>query len=478
MIPGMAKYFSARVPRYTSYPTAPHFSAEVDAKRYESWLSRIDPNSELSLYLHVPFCRQMCWYCGCNMRVIARYSPVTSYVDTLIREIELVAQIVPKGVAVGHIHWGGGTPTALAPEDMVRIDETVKRHFNVGTGAEIAVEIDPRTFTAENAAALGKIGTTRASLGVQEFDEKVQTAINRVQPVSMIEATLALLREQGIHEVNFDLMYGLPYQTAETLKKTVELAATMKPHRIALFGYAHVPWMAKNQRMIPEEALPTPLMRFEQAEVAGDALAEQGYVKIGLDHFARPEDTMAVALKEGRLHRNFQGYTDDEGRTIVAFGASAISALPDGFAQNIVETGAYARAVNEGVLPIAKGIASAARIRCARRSSSASCATWRSTWRTSARSMRRTAPGSGKRWISCAGLRRKASSSSKAAGCACPTKRVSPCGSSARCSTPTSLRTRSFATPRQSDLCGRHAARRSASLDRRKIGVSTCHDPG
>ncbi len=352
----MAKYFSARVPRYTSYPTAPHFSAEVDAKRYESWLSRIDPNSELSLYLHVPFCRQMCWYCGCNMRVIARYSPVTSYVDTLIREIELVARIVPKGVTVGHIHWGGGTPTALAPDDMVRIDETVKRHFNVGSGAEIAVEIDPRTFTAENALALGKIGCTRASLGVQEFDEKVQTAINRVQPVSMIDATLALLREQGIHEVNFDLMYGLPYQTAETLKKTVELAATMKPHRIALFGYAHVPWMAKNQRMIPEEALPTPLMRFEQAEVAGDALAEQGYVKIGLDHFARPEDTMAVALKEGRLHRNFQGYTDDEGRTIVAFGASAISALPDGFAQNIVETGAYTRAVNAGELPIAKGI--------------------------------------------------------------------------------------------------------------------------
>jgi oxygen-independent coproporphyrinogen-3 oxidase len=352
----MAKYFSARVPRYTSYPTAPHFSAEVDAKRYESWLSRIDPNSELSLYLHVPFCRQMCWYCGCNMRVIARYSPVTSYVDTLIREIELVARLIPQGVTVGHIHWGGGTPTALAPDDMVRIDETVKRHFSVRSGAEIAVEIDPRTFTPENAGALGKIGCTRASLGVQEFDEKVQTAINRVQPVSMIEATLALLSAQGIHEVNFDLMYGLPYQTAETLKKTVELAATMKPRRIALFGYAHVPWMAKNQRMIPEEALPTPLMRFEQAEVAGDSLAEQGYVKIGLDHFASPEDTMAVALKEGRLHRNFQGYTDDEGRTIVAFGASAISALPDGFAQNIVETGAYARAVTSGVLPIAKGI--------------------------------------------------------------------------------------------------------------------------
>ena len=356
MIPGIAKYFSARVPRYTSYPTAPHFSADVDVRRYETWLSRLDPSSDISLYLHVPFCRQMCWYCGCNMRVIARYSPVTTYVDTIIREIELAARIMPQGISVRHIHWGGGTPTALAPEDMVRIAETVQRHFNILEMAEIAVEIDPRTFTLENAVALGKIGCTRASLGVQEFDEKVQTAINRVQPISMIESTLALLREQGITEVNFDLMYGLPYQTAETLKETVEQAAKLNPHRIALFGYAHVPWMAKNQKMIPEEALPTPLMRFEQAQVAGDALAEQGYVKIGLDHFARPEDSMAVALREGCLHRNFQGYTNDEAGTIVAFGASAISALPEGFAQNIVETGAYTRAVNSGVLPIAKGI--------------------------------------------------------------------------------------------------------------------------
>jgi oxygen-independent coproporphyrinogen-3 oxidase len=357
MIPGIAKYFSARVPRYTSYPTAPHFSADVDAKRYETWLSRLDPNSELSLYLHVPFCRQMCWYCGCNMRVIARYSPVTSYVDTIIREIELVARVLPQGISVRHIHWGGGTPTALAPEDMIRISETLHRQFNILRNAEIAVEIDPRTFTPENAVALGRIGCTRASLGVQEFDEKVQTAINRVQPISMIESTLALLREQGISAVNFDLMYGLPYQTAETLKNTVEQAAKLGPDRIALFGYAHVPWMAKNQKMIPEEALPTPLMRYEQAKVAGDALVEQGYVKIGLDHFAQPEDTMAVALRQGRLHRNFQGYTNDEAGTIVAFGASAISALPDGFAQNIVETGAYARAVNSGMLPIAKGIA-------------------------------------------------------------------------------------------------------------------------
>ncbi|MBJ7533713.1 oxygen-independent coproporphyrinogen III oxidase [Rhodomicrobium vannielii ATCC 17100] len=357
MIPGIAKYFHARVPRYTSYPTAPHFTGEVDAKRYGAWLSRLDPETELSLYLHIPFCRRMCWYCGCNMRVIARYSPVTEYVETLIKEIDLACEKLPKGsMKVRHIHWGGGTPTALNGEDMVRIHEAVASRFDILPNAEIAVEIDPRTFTQDNADALGKIGCTRASLGIQEFDITVQEAINRVQPMEVIEDTIRMLHEQNVKGLNFDLMYGLPHQTAEMLTRTVEQAATLKPDRIALFGYAHVPWMAKNQRMIPEDALPTALMRFEQATAAGDALEAAGYVRIGLDHFARPEDSMAIALREGHLHRNFQGYTDDLAGAIVAFGASAISETPEGFMQNIVETGAYSRAVNSGELPVAKGV--------------------------------------------------------------------------------------------------------------------------
>jgi len=356
MIPGISKYFHARVPRYTSYPTAPHFTGEVDAKRYGAWLSRLDPDKEISLYLHIPFCRRMCWYCGCNMRVIARYAPVTDYVETLIKEIELAAERLPQTMKVRHIHWGGGTPTALNGDDMVRIHEAVASRFNILPDAEIAVEIDPRTFTQENADALGKIGCTRASLGVQEFDLTVQEAINRVQPVEVIETAIRMLREQNVKGLNFDLMYGLPHQTSETLAKTVELTEKLSPDRIALFGYAHVPWMAKNQRMIPEDALPTALMRFEQATAAGDALEAAGYVRIGLDHFAKPEDGMAVALREGRLHRNFQGYTDDYSGTIVAFGASAISQTPEGFMQNIVETGAYSRTVNSGNLPVAKGV--------------------------------------------------------------------------------------------------------------------------
>ncbi len=353
----IAKYFSARVPRYTSYPTAPHFSTEVDAGRYQSWLGGLDPKTELSLYLHVPFCRRMCWYCGCNMRVVARYNPIAAYTATLIREIELTAGALAKRMRVRHIHWGGGTPTALSPEDMLRIDATLRRHFDIVPGAEIAVELDPRTFTRGSAEALQRMGCTRASLGVQELDETVQAAINRIQPLSMIAESAALLREHGVAALNFDLMYGLPYQTAAELKATVEQTVSLEPDRFALFGYAHVPWMAKNQRMIPEDALPTPLMRFEQSKVAGDALAAAGYQRIGLDHFARPGDSLAMAAREGRLHRNFQGYTDDDAATLIAFGASSISALPGGYVQNIVETGAYTRAISAGKLPVAKGIA-------------------------------------------------------------------------------------------------------------------------
>ncbi len=353
----IAKYFSARVPRYTSYPTAPHFSAETGAAHYAAWLERLDPASQLSLYVHIPFCRRMCWYCGCNMRVVARYDPVAAYVDTLIREIGLAAQALPQRMSVRHIHWGGGTPTALNPDDMLRIDEALRRHFDIVKDAEAAVELDPRTFTRDSAIALSRIGCTRASLGVQELDEEVQLAINRVQPLSMIEETVNLLREHGIQALNFDLMYGLPHQTSGTLKTTVAQAVTLHPDRIALFGYAHVPWMAKNQRMIPEGALPTPHLRYEQSKVAGDALAALGYERIGLDHFAKPGDRLSAAAREGRLRRNFQGYTDDSAAALVAFGASAISALPEGYAQNIVETGAYSRAVLAGTLPIAKGIA-------------------------------------------------------------------------------------------------------------------------
>ncbi len=352
----ITKFINARVPRYTSYPTANHFSAGIGEADLRGWLDAIPKPAPVSLYLHIPFCRKMCWYCGCNMRLVARYEPVAAYVNRLIEEIHLIADALAERQRVSHIHWGGGTPTVLSPQDFARVDEALRKRFDVSPDAEIAVEIDPRTLTEETADGLQRMGCNRASLGVQEFDEGVQRAINRIQPVESVGKVTEWLRSRGIGAINFDLMYGLPHQTSAMLSDTIEQAVRLGPDRIALFGYAHVPWMAKNQRMIETASLAGAEARFEIAEAAGDQLESLGYQRIGIDHFARPEDPLACAARSGRLRRNFQGYTADGAEVLIGMGASAISALPEGYAQNIVETGAYMRAVGEGHLPVAKGL--------------------------------------------------------------------------------------------------------------------------
>ena len=352
----VSKFMHMRVPRYTSYPTAPHFSDQIGEPDVRAWLNEIPDDTRLSLYLHIPFCQKMCWYCGCNMRVVARYDPVAAYVERLIEEIHLVAAALPGRLTVGHIHWGGGTPTALNSEDFARIDDVLRSHFDIAPDAEIAVEIDPRTLSEDKVKTLAGIGFNRASLGVQEFDETVQQAINRVQPVNLVETTTNWLRDHGIGAINFDLMYGLPNQTMAMLLQTVWQAIRMKPDRIALFGYAHVPWMAKNQRMIDEKKLPDATGRIEMAEAAADLIENFGYRRIGIDHFALPEDSLSVAAETGTLRRNFQGYTTDTADALIGFGASSISALPAGYAQNVTETGAYMRAVEDGHLAVAKGV--------------------------------------------------------------------------------------------------------------------------
>lgn len=352
-----ARYASRSVPRYTSYPTAPHFRPGFPEVTYRSWLAELDPTRPISLYLHVPFCKQMCWYCGCNMKLASRYEPVAEYLEHLLDEIDLLAAALPGRMKVSHLHWGGGTPTVLKPEDMRRAMDRVWSHFDRMPDAEIAVECDPRTLTDEMATEIGRLGFTRASFGVQEFDPEVQAAINRIQPPDMVAHVVDTLRAAGVAHINFDLIYGLPYQTEESLIETIELCERMAPDRIALFGYAHVPWMAKNQRLIPEYALPDGAARQAQAEMAANALITHGYEAIGLDHFARPDDTLALAAHEGRLHRNFQGYTTDCARALLGLGATSIGRTPGGYIQNISETGAWARAISAGHLPVAKGIA-------------------------------------------------------------------------------------------------------------------------
>ena len=351
----IAKYAARPTPRYTSYPTAPHFEAGFDEAEYRRWLAAADPAQPISFYLHVPFCKQMCWYCGCNMKLAARYAPVASYVETLLDEIDLVAAALPARMTIAHLHWGGGTPTALAPDDFSRVMARVRDRFDFTEGAEIAVESDPRTLTDAMIARMGAEGVNRASFGVQEFDEKVQKAINRIQPPEMVADVVEKLRAAGISGINFDLIYGLPHQTVESLTHTIDLCRAMRPDRVALFGYAHVPWMAKNQRMIETEALPDGAARAAQAETAAAALSASGYQMIGIDHYALPGDSLAVAAREGRLHRNFQGYTTDGAETLIGVGATSIGRTRAGHVQNIAETGAWARAVQAGKLPVAKG---------------------------------------------------------------------------------------------------------------------------
>ncbi len=351
----LQKYAATSVPRYTSYPTAPHFQAGFSEQKYRGWLESLDPTRPISLYLHVPFCRQMCWYCGCNMKLAARYDPVAEYTENLLREIELITDILPSNMKISHLHWGGGTPTALEPDDLKKIMSRLFSKFSLIDGAELAIESDPRTLTNKMCATIGELGFTRASFGVQEFDPVVQSAINRVQPPEMVHKVVRQLREAGVRGINFDLIYGLPFQTTQTLQKTIDQCVEMSPDRIALFGYAHVPWMAKNQRMIDENALPNSQQRHQQADAAAEKLQERGYSPIGLDHFALPEDGLFAAMKNGELHRNFQGYTTDTAQTILGLGATSIGRTPFGYIQNITETGAWAREVNLGRLPIAKG---------------------------------------------------------------------------------------------------------------------------
>jgi oxygen-independent coproporphyrinogen III oxidase len=349
------KYAGVSVPRYTSYPTAPHFSTHFPANNYREWLARLDPDEPISLYLHVPFCKQQCWYCGCNMKLAARYSPVATYVRNLIEEIELIAAALPARMPVSHLHFGGGTPTVLEPEDLAAVMAHLAGRFELLPDAEIAIESDPRTLTDAMIRRIGTLHFNRASFGVQEFDPRVQAAINRIQPPEMVAHAVDGLRAAGVANINFDLIYGLPHQTTAALCRTVEQCVAMKPDRIALFGYAHVPWVAKNQRMIAGDTLPAASERAEQAKAAAAALVASGYAQIGIDHFARPNDSLAISAAKGNLHRNFQGYTSDTARTLIGIGATAIGRTAQGYVQNASETGAWARAVAAGKLPVARG---------------------------------------------------------------------------------------------------------------------------
>ncbi len=352
----LAKY-DVRLPRYTSYPTAPHFGPTVEAGHYAQWLGELPSAMPLSLYLHIAYCAEMCWFCGCHTKITQRYAPIADYLEVILREIDLVADRLPTRMTASHIHFGGGTPTILSAPDLARLLAHLQSRFALTSTAEVAIEIDPRTCTEDYVRTMADAGVTRVSLGVQDFNPVVMEAVNRVQPYELVAQVIGWLRHYGIGEISLDLIYGLPYQTVASVLDTIDQAMTLNPRRISLFGYAHVPWMKKHQTLLPEGALPDIDERLAQAEACNQRLAEHGFVAVGLDHFARADDTLSLALAKGTLHRNFQGYTTDSAPALIAFGASGIGALPQGYVCNDTEIHGWKRAVRAGALPIKRGIA-------------------------------------------------------------------------------------------------------------------------
>lgn len=343
------KYLGQEAPRYTSYPSAHHFTP-LGADLHGRWLSHLKPGKSIGLYVHVPFCEQMCYFCGCNTQITRRYSPLTPYVDHLIAETALIGAKIGHRPRVHSLHFGGGSPGILEPADMSRLLEALHQHFDLGEDAEISIELDPRRVTAAKAATYAALGFNRISLGVQDTDIEVQKAINRVQPIELIRAATDLLRSHGLEALGIDLIYGLPLQTRQSLEKTLRETESLRASRISVFSYAHVPWFKKHQTLIDETTLPSLEDKAGFALLLTEALNAQGYDSIGMDHFATPEDGLSRALKDGTLRRNFMGYTDMPNDRLIALGASSISELDEGIIQNIPQATTYQNTIAKGSL--------------------------------------------------------------------------------------------------------------------------------
>jgi oxygen-independent coproporphyrinogen III oxidase len=347
--------FDARVPRYTSYPTAPHFGAGIGAPDFVGWIEAIPEDSEISLYLHVPFCRRLCWFCACRTQGTTSDDPVIAYVETLKTEIALLKRHLPRGVRLSRLHWGGGTPTLLSAPMIQGLAEAVFAVAPLARDGEFSVEIDPNEVDDARLDALAAAGMNRASIGVQDFDPLIQKAIGRAQSYALTREVAEKIRDRGITSLNADILYGLPHQTAPRIASSVQKLLTLSPDRVALYGYAHVPWMSRRQQMIPSDAMPTPEERLSLFETARELFLWDGYEEVGIDHFAKPDDAMAKALKAGMLRRNFQGYTDDTAPVLIGLGASSISRFPQGFAQNASGTAEHTKAIRAGMFSTHRG---------------------------------------------------------------------------------------------------------------------------
>ncbi|MBR2572769.1 MAG: oxygen-independent coproporphyrinogen III oxidase [Loktanella sp.] len=333
--------FDARVPRYTSYPPATAFIAGVGADFQRASLGALDPAMPVSVYIHIPFCERLCWFCACATQGTSTLKPVENYIGVVKAELALLAQQLPAGIRMGQMHWGGGTPTILPPALIRDLAQAVKNVIPPADDFSFSVEIDPTLVDEAKIAMLARMGMTRASIGIQDFAPDVQAAIGRVQSFAATKTCVDSLRAAGITSLNADLVYGLPHQTQAKLADTIAQVRSLDPDRIALFGYAHVPNFSKRQKLIPDAALPKEEDRYALAQQAARAFTDAGYLPIGIDHFGKPADSLTQAMQKGRLRRNFQGYTDDTCPTLIGIGASAISQYEGGYVQNAAATAAY-----------------------------------------------------------------------------------------------------------------------------------------
>lgn len=347
--------FDARVPRFTTFPPVNWFQSEFEASKPREWRSNMPDGAEISMYVHIPFCKRLCWFCACRTQGTQSLEPLENYVSILLDEARIVRRELPGRIKVARLHLGGGTPTILPAPLLERLLEGLNETYDLANLQEFSAEIDPTDVGPSRIAVLKRWGLSRASLGVQDFDEKVQAAIGRSQPLADTQKVVEMLQDAGVRNLNFDLIYGLPHQTKESLTQTLNQVLSMDPGRIALFGYAHVPWMSKRQVMIPQEALPDPMTRYELFNLAVAQLVPSGYSQIGIDHFAQDRDSLLNAYRSRKLRRTLQGYTDDDVPHLVALGASAISRYPEGFTQNNPATGQYARALRASELPVFRG---------------------------------------------------------------------------------------------------------------------------
>ena len=344
-------------PRYTSYPTAVEFDERFDAIEYRARLTEAAalPGEPLSLYVHLPFCAEQCWYCGCTMIAAKSYSLATRYLDYLACEIDLLAAGLGERRGLAQLHWGGGTPTYLSVSDLARLHGIIAGHFELRPGAEQAIEIDPRVTTREQLTLLRTLGFNRLSMGVQDFNPDVQAAIGRRQSEQTTRDTFEQARHLGFDSINLDLVYGLPGQTLDRFRVTLDAVVQLRPDRIAVYSYAHVPWLRPHQTRLDASQLPDAGLKYQLIAAAVDAFGAAGYLAIGMDHFARPDDDLAVAAAEHRLHRNFMGYATQPASDMVAVGVSAIGDVRGAYAQNHKKLSAYYAALDEGTFPIERG---------------------------------------------------------------------------------------------------------------------------